>query len=215
VGYISDKTIITDSYALGDVEVDNPFNEGSDSGAGGLIGCVVGDAKISKCFAKGQVIALTNSSGTNMQAGGLIGTINNASVIDSVAINKAIVRKGPEGKGEPGRICGIINSLAVAIDNNYALNAIHLGIAYTYFGSFEYFGNLDYFLELDPTPPLTPPLLPAGTSTNKNGEDLTAADLAKEDTWFNAIFAFSADDGNPWSASGIARGYPRLKWEFE
>jgi hypothetical protein len=200
VGYVSHYSVIEDSYARGNVEVDNPYTTTGNIGAGGIAGFTTYYPTIRRCFATGSVLGQgANNTSYNIHTGGIVGLQNyienKYGVIENcVALNQRITaiggHSGPTAKriyGWPGTDVG---------NNNYALAGMVVGTASSY---------------LNPT--ITWVTTPTSAPNGPHGQDITAADARDLAQWTTTMGFFGAS--SPWSATGIGRGYPRLAWEFE
>ena len=216
VGYASNRSSIKNSYALGNVEVDDPFITASHSGAGGLVGRARATVTIEHCFAKGNVIAQSATrieSDVNTRrlavAGGLVGfftdansptngpgIIRNCVVLSEFIIAKGFFNSATNNNRDIRRIfVPRYNTTDITASNNYALNVMNVLVANSYLGT------------------LSAHSIGATGATTPNGANVTHANLVTSAWWTNAARGFTEDKG--WSMTGIARGYPRLAWEFE
>jgi len=209
VGYISSSTI-SNSYALGKVEIDDPFVQYAGTKnyfcAGGLLGFLSNDTSISinRCFAAGSVFAQANTTGTGkaVHAGGLFGLIEGSrpTINYCVSLNETVIARGGNNRTAARVYANPTSNRGINI-YNYAWDSMKLYESATY---------------NDSNPLEKTSLSPA--NNNPHGADVTRTDLA-DWTWWTSIAGFPAatfnnGEWNGWSDIGIARGYPRLAWEF-
>jgi hypothetical protein len=194
VGYVPSTGTIRNSYALGDVAVDDPYATGSAISAGGLIG-YQSSGSATYCFAKGNVnVSAQAGTGKNVNAGGIAGR-RGGTIANCVSLCETIIAKG----GNNRTAARIMNTVSTASINNRALAEARL---------WELPGYYDI--------PGTPITLPTGTDVHDrtNGASVSAAGSSTLSswTWWNSTAGFTTANG--WSSAGIGRGYPKLAWEL-
>lgn len=128
-GYTSQKGELQDSYAAGDVEV---RSEGRFAWAGGITGSCANSARVSRCYARGNVSALTGSEDLPFSgqpgisegalAGGIAGYVywnDNTFVENCAALNASVGASGGGSFSGVHRIAGRVDSFA-KLSNNIA-----------------------------------------------------------------------------------------------
>ena len=202
LGYAASNTKIEDCYALGNVEVDDPYITAgtyrNEADAGGLVGRTINNSvSISRCFAKGMVTAQGRPlNSKSVCAGGIVGYRNGGaeSITNCVALNDIISTRGGNT-----RSTNRITNAASALVSNYARDTMRLEEWTTY-------GNPLTAQPVSVTPP--------GSTTDQHGGDVTATELVTW-AWWSGTAGFNSGDNSAWSSTGVdKRGYPRLAWEF-
>ena len=195
IGY-AEHNFIKNSYALGMIEADNPFNRDSiDIYIGGLIGAS-SQCTVQYSFAKGSAMARNASTQfSRVYAGGCIGL-----EVDSFTIIKNFVALGNNVIAKGGGTRGV----AAIIQYNSTPNTKPINC---FRSDFMNFGEADSYWDS----PLLTPFFPTDTTLTYNGE---AKDTRYISLWTDTnLAAFNSPEAGEglWDTSSIELlGYPLL-----